>query len=332
MYNHADVKARSGCVFLDLASLDRNDLDLSALESVCEPLESFHRTGTDELTDRARDAWCVIVNKVVLDRTFFEARPALRLVCVVATGTNNVDLEAAADHGVTVVNCQGYGTDSLAQHVLMLILALARSLPRYQADVAAGAWSRASQFCLLDHPIREVGGRRLGIVGYGAIGREVARLAAAIGMEVVIADRPGAVPREGRLAFDEVVATSDVISLHCPLNAETQGLFDARVLQRMRPDALLINTARGGLVDEPALVRALREGWIGAAAVDVVGSEPPPPDHPLLAADLDNLIVTPHCAWGSREARQRIVDQTTENIEAWLSGRSLRRVIEGRAG
>ncbi|WP_435099629.1 2-hydroxyacid dehydrogenase [Arhodomonas sp. AD133] len=331
MHNQADVKARTGSVFLDLASLDRDDLDLSALERVCEPLQRFPRTGIDELADRAREAWCVIVNKVVLDRTFFEARPALRLVCVVATGTNNVDLEAAADHGVTVVNCQGYGTDSLAQHVLMLILALARSFPRYQADVAEGAWSRSSQFCLLDHPIREVGGRRLGIVGYGAIGRAVNRLAEAIGMEVVIADRPGASPRAGRMAFDEVVATSDVISLHCPLNAQTRGLFDAHVLQRMQSDALLINTARGGLVDEAALVRALREGWIGGAAVDVVSSEPPAPDNPLLAAGLDNLIVTPHCAWGSREARQRIVDQTTENIEAWLDGRPLRRVVEGCA-
>ncbi|HEX7027670.1 MAG TPA: NAD(P)-dependent oxidoreductase, partial [Gammaproteobacteria bacterium] len=181
---------RGGALFLDLATLAPGDLVLSGLERVATPLHCFQLTAAAELATRNIDAWCAISNKVYLGREFFDARPAMRLVCIAATGTNNVDLEAAADHGVAVVNCRDYCTDSLAQHTLMLILALVRSLPQYQADVAADAWSRSSMFCLLDHPVREIGGLRLGIVGYGTIGRQVKSLAAAVGMEVRISERP----------------------------------------------------------------------------------------------------------------------------------------------
>lgn len=322
-----NIDTRSGALFLDLATIDRGDLVLSGLEQAAAPLHGYPGTTAAELAGRKTDAWCAITNKVYLGRDFFEARPALRLVCVTATGTNNVDLEAAADHGVAVVNCRGYCTDSLAQHALMLMLALLRSLPQYQADVAAGAWSRSPMFCLLDHPVREIDGLRLGIVGYGEIGQAVHRLANAIGMDVAISERPGRPAREGRVPFDEILETCDVISLHCPLTPETDNMIDAAALQRMRNDALLINTARGGLVNEQALVTALKEGWIAGAALDVLNTEPPPSDHPLLEAKLNNLIVTPHCAWTSRQARQRVIDQTTENITAWLEGRRLRRVV-----
>lgn len=327
MLQKNDIDTSGGTLFLDLTTLDRGDLVLSGLERVAAPLHRFPLTSVAELAARKTDAWCAITNKVHLGREFFEARPALRLVCIAATGTNNVDLEAAADHGIAVVNCRGYCTDSLAQHALMLMLALLRSLPQYRADVAAGAWSRSPMFCLLDHPVREIDGLRLGIVGYGEIGQAVHRLAAAIGMDVAISERPGARPREGRMSFDEILETCDVISLHCPLTPETDNMIDAAALQRMRNDAFLINTARGGLVDEQALVTALKEGWIAGAALDVLSTEPPPSDHPLLAAQLNNLIVTPHCAWTSRQARQRVIDQTTENIAAWLEGRRLRRVV-----
>lgn len=316
----------SGAVFLDLASLDRDDLDLSRLQQVAAPLSCFAQTTPEELAGRHADAWCVIANKVPLDQAFFAARPQLRLVCVVATGTNNVDLQAAAEHGVDVVNCRAYGADTVAQHVLMLILALCRSFPQYQSDVAAGRWSQAPLFCLLDHPIREIGGLKLGIVGYGDIGQRVEALAKAVGMEVLISERPGRVPRPGRMAFETLLGCCDVISLHCPLTPDTQDLIDATALQTMKKDALLINTSRGGLVNEVALMQALQEGWIAGAAVDVLSEEPPPANNVLLAAQLNNLIITPHCAWGSIEARQRIVEQTAENITAWLQGQPIRLV------
>lgn len=321
------IDTSGGALFLDLATLVPDDLTLNGLERVAAPLHCLQQITAAELAELNPDAWCAISNKVYLGREFFEARPAMRLVCIAATGANNVDLKAAADHGVAVVNCRDYCTDSLAQHTLMLILSLVRSLPQYQADVAAGAWSRSSMFCLLDHPVREIGGLRLGIVGYGTIGRQVKQLAASIGMDVLIAERPGRVPRAGRISFDEMLETCDVISLHCPLTPETRNIIDENALRRMRNDAFLINTARGGLVDEKALLTALREGWIAGAGFDVLSSEPPPPDHPLLNAKLNNLIITPHNAWASRQARQRVIDQTAENIAAWLEGRELRRVV-----
>ncbi|WP_440995467.1 NAD(P)-dependent oxidoreductase [Arhodomonas sp. SL1] len=329
MHGIEPANPAGGAVFLDAASLDRGDLDLTPLEDELPGLMYHPTTTPAELLERVGDAWCVVVNKVVLDAGFFAAFPALELVCIVATGTNNVDLEAAKRHGVTVVHCQGYGTRSLAQHVLALILMLARSIPAYTRDVEQGRWSASPHFCLLDHPILEIQGRRLGLVGHGAIGSEVARLAEAVGMEVVIAERPGAQPRPGRLAFDEVLESSDVLSLHCPLTDQTRGLIGKAELRRMRPGAYLVNTARGGIVDEGALLQALRDGEIAGAALDVIDGEPPPANHPLITAQLPNLLVTPHCAWGSLEARQAIVAQTAENIAAWRRGEPLRQVVAG---
>lgn len=327
MTNQAVETSKGGSVFLDRASLDLGDLDLTRLAQVAAPLQFFAQTQPDQLAGRTNTSWCIITNKVNLNRGFFESHPHLRLVCLTATGTNNVDLQAAADCKVAVVNCRGYSTASLAQHTLMLALALARSLPHYQAEVADGHWSLASQFCLLNHPVRELGDMRMGIIGYGAIGREVARLSQAFGMQVVVSERPGLKPREGRVAFVDVLASCDLLSLHCPLTDTTAKMIDAKALDAMQSHALLINTARGGLVDELALVSALREGGIAGAAVDVLSTEPPPPTNPLLKAKLPNLIITPHCAWGSRQARQTAIDQTAENIAAWLAGESVRRLV-----
>ncbi len=247
-------------VFLDRASLDLGDLDLNALRAATDVLDLHDLTGPGEVAERIGDAECVIVNKVVLDRECLEGRSGLRLILVVATGTNNIDLETARERGITVSNCRGYGTGSLSQHVLTLMLSLARSLRDYQAAVARGDWSRSAFFCLLEYPIRELDGRTLGIIGHGELGAAVGRAAEALGMRVVVAEHRHAERcRPGRTPFERVLTESDVVSVHCPLTSQTQGLIGAAELRRMRGDALLINTARGGIVDEPAVARASKE-------------------------------------------------------------------------
>ena len=268
-----------------------------------------------------RDAEVVISNKVVLDRSVLASAPRLRLICVAATGTNNVDLQAAAELGISVCNVTGYATPSVVQHVFALILSLNRHVIEYDAAVRAGAWARSEHFCLLDFPIRELAGRRLGIIGYGTLGKAVAEVAPAFGLEVLIGDHRGAAPRPGRTEFNELLRRADIITLHCPLTDDTRGLIGAEELAMMKTDALLINAARGGIVDEPALARALRAGEIGGAGVDVLTSEPPSEGNPLLAGDIPNLIVTPHVAWASRESRQRLVDELVENIRSFLNDR-----------
>lgn len=314
-------------VFLDTDTVRPDELDMGELENTVASLTLYGKTSGDQLMAHTEGAECVITNKVKLDRHFFERRPEVRLVCIVATGTNNVDLAAAEEHGVAVVNCRGYSTGSVAQHTLMLIMMLLRSGPSYHRQVQQGDWSRAELFCLLNDSIRETGGLTLGIVGYGDIGREVQRLGEAFGMRTLISERIGSEPREGRVAFEQVVQQSDVLTLHCPLTEQTRALMNADRLSAMKPGALLINTARGELIDEPALVKVLLDGPLGGAALDVLSEEPPPDDHPLLAASLPNLIVTPHNAWASLRARQEAVRQTADNIRAWLDGQTLRRVV-----
>lgn len=311
-------------VFLDRGSLDLGDLDLAPLLDALPALHCHPATAATETAARVRAAEIVISNKVVLDAAVLAAAPALKLICVAATGTNNVDLGAARARGITVCNCRGYGTPSVAQHTLTLMLALATRLPDYQRAVATGRWQQATQFCLLDFPIRELAGKTLGIIGQGELGGAVAQLAEALGMRVLRAARPGQPSAGGRVALAELLPQVDVLSLHCPLTAETRNLIGAAELALMKPDALLINTARGGLVDEAALAAALRAGRLGGAAFDVLTEEPPVHGNPLLAPDLPNLIVTPHNAWGSRESRQRMVGQLAENIRAFVAGRPVR--------
>lgn len=305
-----------GVVFLDATTL--GDVDLTRLSLVAAPLHVYPKTTVRELAERHSDAWCVITNKVMLDRTFFLARPNLRLVCVTATGVNNVDLDAAREHGVTVANCKGYSTETVAQHTFMLMLAMLRSLPLYQRDVAAGAWSQSDTFCLLNHPVRELQGLKLGVVGYGDIGKRVAEIACFFGVEVLIADRRNGTPLPGRTPFREVLAKCDILTLHCPLTADTAQLINEETLGLMQPSAFLINTARGQLIDESALLQALQQKTIAGAALDVLTTEPPAADYPLLKANLPNLIITPHCAWASREARQTALELTVGNIEEYL--------------
>jgi len=307
-------------VFLDTNSLDQGDLSWALFDSRLPELVRYPATQPEQVVDRIRECEIIITNKVVLDRAVLDQAPEIRLICVAATGTNNVDLEYCRERGITVCNVRDYATASVVQHVFSLILALKTRLLDYQGAVKDGAWSRSEQFCLLDYPISELSGRTLGIIGYGVLGKAVADLARAFGMEVLVSQRPGTTecPAD-RTPLEEIYRRSDIISLHCPLAENTQGLISTNALAQMQDHALLINTARGGLVDEPALVNALRHGIIGAAGLDVLSQEPPPADHPLLAPDIPNLLITPHIAWASLESRQRLLNQLAENIMAFLN-------------
>ena len=316
-----------GCI-LDAESLGPG-LDFRELRQAVAEWDWHDRSADAEAPARIGDAELVVTNKVRLGEEAFAAARALRLVCVAATGVNNVDLEAAARHGVTVCNATGYGTPSVVQHTLALMLALATRLEDYHAAVRAGDWAASPHFCLLDYPITELAGRTLGIVGHGTLGRGVARVAEALGMTVRVAARPGAARVEpDRVALADLLPAADVLSLHCPLTPETRGLIGAAELARMKDSAFLINTARGGIVDEPALADALRAGTIAGAGVDVLTVEPPRAGNPLLAAVIPNLIVTPHSAWGSHASRQRLVDQVAANIGAFADG-APRNVVGG---
>jgi glycerate dehydrogenase len=311
-------------VFLDHSSLDLGDLDLSSLNACFADLQLYPHSTEAQTIERLQGVQVAISNKVPFNAAVFAACPELKLILVAATGINAIDLAAARAHGVSVCNCQGYGTPSVAQHTLMLLLALATRLPDYQQDVRAGRWQRAQQFCLLDHPIIELHGKTLGLLGQGELGSAVAKLAEAFGMRVLLGQLPGRPARADRLPLDELLPQVDALTLHCPLTNDTLNLIGARELSLMKPTALLINTARGGLINEQALADALRAGHLGGAATDVLTQEPPKDGNPLLAADIPRLIITPHSAWGSREARQRIVGQMSENALAFFSGTPIR--------
>jgi glycerate dehydrogenase len=313
-------------VFLDLSPLDQGDLDLAPLQSAFAELTCHTQTSETQIVDRLQGAEVAIVNKVPLSDATLAACPDLKLILVAATGVNNIDLAAAKQRGIAVCNCQAYGTATVAQHTLMLLLALATRLPDYQAAVARGRWQESGQFCLLDFPIIELAGKTLGVLGHGELGGAVGKLAEALGMRVLVGNLPGRPPRPDRLELDELLPQIDALTLHCPLTEQTRNLIGARELQLMKPAAFIINTARGGLIDEQALADTLRSGHLGGAATDVLISEPPSNDNPLLAADVPRLIVTPHSAWGSREARQRIVGQLRENAEAFFAGTPKRQV------
>lgn len=307
-------------VMLDLASLAEQDLDLSALASVLPDWRSYPATAPGDRIANIADAEIVVTNKVVLDTDTLRCAPNLRLICLTATGYNNVDIATARELGIAVSNVVAYATDSVVQHVFAVMLAHCTRLFDYTAAVRRGDWSQASQFCLLKYPVHELRDMTLGIVGYGELGQRVARIAEAFGMHVLIAQRPGGPVQAGRMPLDELLAASDVVTLHVPLAANTHGLIDAIALARMPAHALLINTARGAVVDNAALADALRAGVIAGAALDVLDQEPPPLDHPLLAPDIPNLILTPHTAWAGRQARQNVVDETVANIRAFLHG------------
>lgn len=270
----------------------------------------------------------MLTNKCRIDRAIIESAPGLKLIALSATGTDNVDTAAATENGVAVCNIRDYCTESVAQHVITLMLNLLTGLPWYFQDVRRGEWSKAVQFCLKDRPIREARGLTFGVIGHGTLGRRSGELAAALGMDVLIAERKDAPPREGRVAFEDVIAQADVLSVHCPLTDETRGLINRDVFVAMKQDAFLINTARGAVIEAEDLADALRAGEIAGAGIDTLSVEPPPRDHPLLAADIPNLIVTPHNAWASRTARQAALDQLARVVESMQAGEPINVVNE----
>ncbi|MDD3352459.1 D-2-hydroxyacid dehydrogenase [Zoogloea sp.] len=286
-------------------------------------------TRQEEVAARLAGATIAIVNKRLLTAEIITGLPSLQMVAIAATGYNNVDLEACRAHGVVVSNVRGYARETVPEHVFALLLALSRQIGPFHRSVAAGRWQRSAQFCYFDYPIRDLSGQTLAILGSGVLGEGVARLAEAFRMKVIRVERKGAgQPREGYVPFEEALRVADILSLHCPLDERTRHLIGATELAAMKPGALLINTARGGLVDEQALAEALRAGTIGGAGFDVL-SEEPPGDNPLLAPDLleaGNFILTPHVAWSSGDAMQALADQLTGNIEAFVAGSPRNRV------
>jgi len=309
-------------VFLDFATVSNGDLDMSALKRVLPDVVLHDVTPDADIPARMAGAHIVLTNKLRISRALIEANPQLRFVGVSATGTNNVDLEAAREHTVAVCNVRDYCSRSVMQHVLAVILAHTHRVREFSRLAVDGSWSRTPQFTMLNYPIRELSGRVLGIVGYGALGRAVAQGAqAALDMRVMIAGRPG------HVVLDALLREADVLSLHCPLTPETANMISTRELGLMKRDALLVNTARGGLIDSAALVAALRNGTIGGAAIDVLPQEPPLDGNPLVDPSIPNLILTPHIAWAAKEARQRCVDQVAANIADFLKGGTRNRVV-----
>ncbi len=303
-------------VILDGDSLGR-DADLSALHALPVTVTCYPTTAANEVVERIAAADIILVNKVMLSAEVLEQAPQCRYIGILATGMNNVDLAYCEQRGITVNNVAGYGTDSVAQHTLMLMLNLATSALPTMRQIQQGEWSQSPFFCLLDNPVIELAGKHLVIVGYGTLGQRVAELATAFGMLVSVAARPGT-EHASRKPLDELLPEADVVSLHCQLSDDTAQLINAERLALMKPGVLLINTARGGLIDEQALLTALTQNQIGGAALDTLSVEPPPADHPLLKAPLPNLLITPHSAWAAKEARQRLITLAVNKLSAYL--------------
>ncbi|MDG1448241.1 MAG: D-2-hydroxyacid dehydrogenase [Porticoccaceae bacterium] len=315
-------------VILDCDSLGPDDLDFSALYDLPVSWTVYGNCPASEVVERIGDAEIVMTNKTVVDAATLSQAPNLKLITLPATGTNVVDLVAASEQGVVVCNAVNYGTASVVQHVWALILALTTNLQSYSRGVMDGSWGESEMFCLLQYPVRELEGKTLGIVGAGDLGRGVAKIAQAFGMQVIFAALPERSHLDDlpRLALHELLPRVDILSLHCPLTPQTKGLISSAELALMKTSALLINTARGPLIDEPALKQALVKGEIAGAGLDVLSAEPPVGGNLLIDNAVPNLIITPHSAWIAAESRQRLMGQMVENISAFLEGKALRRV------
>ncbi|MBD3585765.1 D-2-hydroxyacid dehydrogenase [Salinimonas sp. HHU 13199] len=303
-------------VILDMASLKPDDLDLTSLEALPVSWTYFDNTPAEKVNARIDGAQIILTNKVVLKADNLKDSQC-RYIGVLATGMNNVDTDYCQDNGISVANVEGYGTGSVVQHALMLLLNLTTSFLRYNQAVKASDWQHAEHFCLLDYPISELRDKHLVIVGSGQLGSGLARVCQALGMRVSFSARPGS-NDDPRPPLNDLLSDADVVSLHCPATPDTENLIDKAALDKMKSSAFLINTARGTLVDEHALAEALRSGSIAGAGLDVLSTEPPSSENPLLAEPLDNLIITPHSAWGATESRQRLLDKAVTNIKQFL--------------
>ena len=321
--------------FLDFDTVSAGDLDTSKLAATVGELQLYN-IDEPRVAEMLRGVEVVLLNKVILSRALLAGSPTIKLVALAATGTDNVDLAAARDLKIAVCNVRDYCTASVSQQVWALILSLNQHVYEYTRLTQGGQWSRDETGTVLSLPIRELQGRTFGVVGWGNLGRGAARIAEAFGMRVIIAERAGApqpgapqpgAPQPGRVPLTELLKISDIVSLHCPLNEATRGLIGAEQLALMKPEALLINTARGGLIDSAALAAALKAKRLAGAGLDVLAREPPPPDDPLLDPTIPNLLVTPHVAWAAREARQRCIDEIAANIQDFCNGGRRGRVV-----
>ena len=302
-------------VFLDRESVDAN----VRKPNFPHTYKEYESTWTpDEIVTRLKDATIAIINKVPMRADVLKQLPKLKLIAVAATGTDVVDKAYCKEHGITVVNIRNYAFNTVPEHVIALIFALRRNLLTYVNDVQNGVWNKSSQFCFLTHPIRDIAGSTLGIVGYGALGKSIGKRAEALGMKVLAYD---VFPQPGLTDFETILKESDIITLHVPLTPETKTMIGEKEFKKMKPTAILINTARGGLVDEAALAKALKDGTIAGAGFDVLTVEPPKDGNILLDKTIPNLIVTPHVAWASKEAMQILSDQLIDNIEAFVAGK-----------
>ena len=309
-------------VFLDRESVDANVRKPNFPHSYKEYQSTW---SAEDVVERLKDATIAIINKVPMRADTLKQLPKLKLIAVASTGTDVVDKAYCKQNGIAVVNIRNYAFNTVPEHVLALMFALRRNLPAYIEDVRNGRWNASQQFCFFDHPIRDVAGSTIGVVGYGAIGKEVGKRAAALGMRVLPYD---VVPQAGLVDFATLLKESDVITLHMPLTPETKNMLGAKELKMMKPTAILINTARGGLVDEAALAEALKNGTIAGAGFDVLTKEPPKDGNILLDLKLPNLIITPHVAWASQEAMQILADQLIDNVEAFVAGKPQNLVAE----
>jgi glycerate dehydrogenase len=315
---------QNGASALRIVHLDKMTMGGIDIPRPVVPHEWREHEFTDaaDVVERLAGAQVAIINKVRLDAATLAALPDLRLIAVTATGTDVVDKVAAEAQGIQVRNVVGYAGTTVAEHVVMMIFALSKGLIPFRESVTDGTWENGKSFTVFAAPVRDLVGQRLGLFGSGAIAQGVATRARALGMEVVFAGRQGAAPGEGKLSFEEVLATSDIISLHCPLTAETQHMLNARTLASMKKGAFIINTARGALIDLDALEASLEAGHIGGAGIDVAPVEPPPAGSPILRlARRSNVIVTPHSAWLSREAVTEVARITGENVATFLAGK-----------
>lgn len=305
-------------VILDEASLGPN-LNLAAFNELPINWLRYPSTDVSQLIKRCQNCHVIVVNKVPLSSEVLNQLPELKLICVAATGTNNVDLITAQKRNIKVMNVTDYAGVSIAQQVFSYLLHFYNQTPLYHQKVVSGQWSKSSHFSMFDYPMEELAGKTIGLIGYGRLAKSVEKIATAFEMKVIIAEHKNATDvRTGRTDFQTVLQQADVISIHCPLTDETDGLIGEAEFELMKSSAIVINTARGGIIDEGALITALKSGQIAAAATDVVTVEPPDQSHPMVTANLNNLIITPHVAWSSIQARQRLLDKVVDNIKLGL--------------
>ena len=311
-------------VFLDKESLHPHDLDFSPITKLDISYMEYQHTNNDQINERTTNATIIICNKVVINNSIISRAHELKMIIVTATGVNNIDLDSAKKHGVIVCNIADYSTESVAQHTLTLMLTSFNRLIDYSNDVTAGLWQQSSQFCLLNHNIHQLQGKTLGIIGYGTIAKRLCELVAPFNMTILIAQSLTEKPTANdapfpRISLDELLIQADVLSIHCPLTPKTKHLLHYKNLSTMKKSAVLINTSRGGIINESDLARLLLENKLGGAGLDVLEHEPPHDNHPLLKEQIPNLILTPHCAWGSRDSRQSLITHTSIIIKSYCN-------------